>query len=235
MVAVRCGAIAIGIHLVIAGLVARSEGRRVVFGVLPNPLDVDLASPEVPPPTTPETTPAVPAPDLPAPPVRAIPIVHQTTTPNAPSIASSDATHPNGGLTSSDGQDDERKDPPTIIGTASTPPPQPPTPRPPPPPPPPPPPAVDRSGVAKLRRTTNWDCPWPPEADADQIDEAYVVLTVYVDANGRATNVAVNDPGHGFGREARKCAMREMYTPGTDRDGHPIPTITKPFRVHFAR
>jgi len=86
-----------------------------------------------------------------------------------------------------------------------------------------------------LLRAKEWDCPWPPEADAEQIDEAYVVIVVHVDATGRATRVDITDPGHGFGREARRCALRERYTAGRDRDGQPTATTTKPIRVHFAR
>jgi protein TonB len=32
----------------------------------------------------------------------------------------------------------------------------------------------------------------------------------------------LQDPGHGFGREAKRCAMRERFEPGLDRDGRPI-------------
>jgi protein TonB len=100
---------------------------------------------------------------------------------------------------------------------------------------PPPPPTPDRSRAAGLRGSSDWKCP-PSEADAEQIDDAYVTVQVSVGADGRAIQVQVmSDPGHGFGREARLCAMRETYTTAANRDGNPIPGQTKPFRIHFER
>src|SRR5262249_33869663 len=101
---------------------------------------------------------------------------------------------------------------------------------------PPPPPTPDRSRAAGLRGSSDWKCPWPSEADAEQIDDAYVTVEVSVGANGRATQVQVkSDPGHGFGREARMCAMRETYQTALDHDGNAIAGQTKPFRIHFER
>jgi len=72
--------------------------------------------------------------------------------------------------------------------------------------------------------------------EADQIDDAVVVVTVMVDTTGRASKVEVlADPGHGFGREARRCALREVYVPGLDRDGRPTASATKSIRVRFSR
>ncbi len=100
----------------------------------------------------------------------------------------------------------------------------------------PPPPAVDKSRAAGLRGSSEWKCPWPSEADAEQIDEAYVTVQVTVGPEGRAKTVAVtSDPGHGFGREARLCAMRETYTTALDKDGTAILGQTKAFRIHFER
>jgi protein TonB len=63
-----------------------------------------------------------------------------------------------------------------------------------------------------------------------------VTVQVAVGADGRATSVTVvSDPGHGFGREARMCAMRETYTAAADHDGNPIAGQTKAFRIHFER
>jgi protein TonB len=46
-----------------------------------------------------------------------------------------------------------------------------------------------------------WNCPWPAEADAQQVNEQTVVLRAKVGADGRADRVAVlSDPGFGFGR-----------------------------------
>ena len=97
-------------------------------------------------------------------------------------------------------------------------------------------PAVDRSRAAGLRGSSEWKCPWPSEADAEQVDDAYVTVQVTVGPDGRAKSVAVTaDPGHGFGREARLCAMRETYTTALDKDGTAIAGQTKAFRIHFER
>jgi len=101
-------------------------------------------------------------------------------------------------------------------------------------PPPPPPPSVDRSRAPALARGGQWSCPWPEEAE--QIDDAAVTIRVVVDAAGHATRVDVEvDPGHGFAREARRCAMRETYLPGLDREGRPIAATSKQIRVRFSR
>lgn len=102
---------------------------------------------------------------------------------------------------------------------------------------PPPPPKVDRSRKAGLLGSVDWsDCPFPAEADAEQIDQAFVLIQVKVRADGTPDAVTVvQDPGHGFGREARKCAMRKRYTTALDVDGRPIPGATNAFRVRFDR
>lgn len=95
----------------------------------------------------------------------------------------------------------------------------------------------DKSRGAGLVGGTDWrDCPFPAEADAEQIDQAYVTLRVSVRADGSAETVEIiQDGGHGFGREARKCAMRKKYATALDRSGTAIPGQTKPIRVHFER
>jgi periplasmic protein TonB len=102
---------------------------------------------------------------------------------------------------------------------------------------PPPPPKVDKSKVAGLLGSVDWnDCPFPPEADAEQRDQAFVMIQVKVKPDGSPENVTVlQDPGFGFGREARKCAMRKKYSQALDADGNPIGGQTKPFRVRFER
>jgi periplasmic protein TonB len=81
----------------------------------------------------------------------------------------------------------------------------------------------------------DWHCPFPPEADTDQIDEARVELEITVSAEGAPVKVRVlSDPGHGFGREASRFAMRERFKPALDHDGNPIPG-TKRVSVHFNR
>lgn len=93
-------------------------------------------------------------------------------------------------------------------------------------------PAIDRSRAARIRNLANLErCPFPGEADAEQIDEAAVSIEVKVSVDGRAETVAItSDPGHGFGREAKKCALREKYDPALDVAGNPIPGV---FRVRF--
>jgi protein TonB len=95
----------------------------------------------------------------------------------------------------------------------------------------------DKSRAAKLSGSTDWgDCPFPPEADADQIDDSYVTVQVKVKPDGTAESVAVTqDPGHGFGRAAKSCAMRKRYTNALDVDGNAIGGTTNQFRVHFSR
>jgi periplasmic protein TonB len=102
--------------------------------------------------------------------------------------------------------------------------------------PPPPPPGPDRSRTASLGGGSEWSCPFPQEADTAQIDEAYVTLQVDVKADGTPGAVRVlGDPGNGFGREARRCALGKRYSTALDHDGTAIPGTTKPFRVHFSR
>ena len=94
----------------------------------------------------------------------------------------------------------------------------------------------DRSRAASRAGSDEWRCDFPPEADSEQIDEAYVTLQVVVGPDGKAKKVTVvQDPGHGFGRMAYQCAQRETYNAPLDHDGNPIEGTTRPFRVHFVR
>jgi len=105
-----------------------------------------------------------------------------------------------------------------------------------PPPPPPPPAGPDRSKAASLVGSASWNCPFPPEAEAEDMNLAYVTLSVTVRPDGTPLSVkVVNDPGHGFGRAARLCALQRRYTPALDREGKPITATTPPIRVKFTR
>jgi periplasmic protein TonB len=85
------------------------------------------------------------------------------------------------------------------------------------------PPAEDRSRAVGLAGGTSWSCPFPPEADTDQIDQATVGVQVTVRPDGSAQSAAVvSDPGHGFGRAARQCALARHYQPALDRSGTAI-------------
>jgi protein TonB len=94
----------------------------------------------------------------------------------------------------------------------------------------------DRSRAASLAGSKDWKCDFPPEADVDQIDQAFVVVQVATRADGTADHVNVlSDPGHGFGRAAQLCARKEHYDPALDRAGNPIAGSTKSIRIRFER
>lgn len=102
--------------------------------------------------------------------------------------------------------------------------------------PPPAPQGPDMSKPAGLVGSSSWDCPFPPEADAEQIDQAVVTIIVTVRPNGSPQAVkVVNDPGFGFGRAARVCALSRRYTPALDRAGSPTVSATPPIKVRFTR
>jgi protein TonB len=104
-----------------------------------------------------------------------------------------------------------------------------------PPRPPPPPPAEDRSRPVGLVGGSSWSCPFPAEADAEQIDDAVVTVQVTVRADGGALSATViGDPGHGFGRAARTCALAQRYEPALDRQGSPV-AASAPVNVRFHR
>ncbi len=133
-----------------------------------------------------------------------------------------------------------------------------PTPPPPPAPPPPPPPAPeapavvpsvappptplplpprrigpDRSSPARLGGNVTWRCPFPSEADPE-MHHVIVRAQAEVRADGTAIAVSIlSDPGYGFGRAARLCAMQHTYVPAKGADGEPAPGFTVPFAVHF--
>ena len=102
--------------------------------------------------------------------------------------------------------------------------------------PPPPPPGPDLTRPVGLAGAASWNCPFPPEADADQIDHAVVGIQVTVQPNGSASAATVvSDPiGHGFARSARQCALAKRYKPALDRTGTAI-TGTAVVNVTFNR
>jgi protein TonB len=96
--------------------------------------------------------------------------------------------------------------------------------------------APDLSSPPTLPPGGKWQCAFPPEADTDQIDYQIVPILVTVRADGTAQSVKViSDPGHGFGRAARECALKQRYTPALDRQGHPVAATTPPINVKFTR
>lgn len=97
-------------------------------------------------------------------------------------------------------------------------------------------PGPDRSRPAKPAEATWASCAFPPEADAEQIDFQLVTIMVTVRPDGTPQSVkVVNDPGRGFGRAARQCAMSKRFLPALDRSGAPILATTPPFTVRFQR
>lgn len=94
----------------------------------------------------------------------------------------------------------------------------------------------DRSRNAGLGGSKSWnDCPFPPEADVDNIDQAAVLVQVTVSPDGRPGAVKiVSDPGHGFGRAARACALQRSYQTALDREGKAIGGVFTA-NVTFAR
>ena len=95
----------------------------------------------------------------------------------------------------------------------------------------------DKTRAPGLLGSVEWnDCPFPGEADSEQIDQSFVLIQVKVKPDGSPESViVVQDPGHGFGREAKKCAMRKKFSSGLDADGNAVGGMTKPFRVRFER
>ena len=83
-------------------------------------------------------------------------------------------------------------------------------------------PAADATRAPALASGLHWDCPFPIEADDAGIDTAVVGLRVEVAADGKVREArALSDPGHGFAREARRCALSKRWAPGLDRAGNP--------------
>ena len=102
--------------------------------------------------------------------------------------------------------------------------------------PPPPPAGPDLSKPPSLMGSTSWDCAFPPEADAEQIDQAVASVVVTVRPDGSVQSVkVVEDPGYGFGRAARICALARRFSPGLDKTGQPTMSVTPPIRVRFTR
>jgi protein TonB len=81
----------------------------------------------------------------------------------------------------------------------------------------------------------NWNCPFPSEADAEGVNSAKVQVVVTVAPDGRArTATVVKDPGFGFGKAARTCAMRMAYSSALNAAGQPIEQ-TFNINVRFTR
>lgn len=94
----------------------------------------------------------------------------------------------------------------------------------------------DRSRRALVMGGLDDACSFPREADVAHIDHATAIVAVHVRADGRAARVTiVNDPGHGFGAAAYRCALQAQYSPARDRSGKPIGTDLERVSVRFTR
>jgi protein TonB len=94
---------------------------------------------------------------------------------------------------------------------------------------------ADRSRRAAIYGGGQWSCPFPAEADRDLTNQATVEIRVRVGADGTPRDVAVlQDPGHGFAREAQRCAVSKRWSPALDREGSPVES-TVVVNVHFER
>jgi protein TonB len=83
---------------------------------------------------------------------------------------------------------------------------------------------------------SQWDCPFPPEADAEEINYQRVKLLIVVRPDGTPQDAKViGDPGNGFGREARKCALTRRYEPALDREGRPVSGTIPQVNITFQR
>lgn len=97
------------------------------------------------------------------------------------------------------------------------------------------PPPVDHSRAPRLAGGVQWNCPFPAEANMEQIDQATVSLQVQVAADGNVQTVNVlSDPGYGFGREAQRCARRKRWDPGIDKKGAATGALAR-IKVRFQR
>jgi periplasmic protein TonB len=95
--------------------------------------------------------------------------------------------------------------------------------------------STDRSRRARLAEGASWACPFPPEADDAQLDQATVTLQISVNAAGAPVQVIVaTDPGSGFGRAAKTCAQAKRYSPALDGAGMPVAGVST-VNVHFNR
>ena len=232
--------VAVAIHAAL--LLTLPEPRDRTATPLTTTIEVDAPPPPAPaPPPPPVPEPAKPAAPAPppvahhaAPVARAKPAPAVLTAQPDPSDGPLDLTNTivagsgtaSGGAMASHG---ERAAPVPVASPSA-----PPVARPQPPPPPSVPAAVDHSTRAAVVGGP-WRCPFPPDADRDNVDHAVVTLKLTIDASAALSNLEVKvDPGHGFARAAADCARARAWTPAHDPSGAPTEgTLT--VNVHFER
>lgn len=94
---------------------------------------------------------------------------------------------------------------------------------------------ADNSQPVQLPQS-EWRCPWPGAALAEEIYEQSVLLRVVVRADGSVESVRIiEDPGYGFGPAALACAERTRFSPARDSQGRSIRATSPPIRVRFTR
>lgn len=97
------------------------------------------------------------------------------------------------------------------------------------------PPGPDRSRGASVQNVDWNTCPFPPEADVDQVDEAYVTVSMDVAADGLAHNIRIlSESSPGFGKRVLEFAPKQHFMPALDHGGAPMATTLKT-RIHFTR
>lgn len=93
----------------------------------------------------------------------------------------------------------------------------------------------DLSSPPSATEDTNWNCPFPLEADVERIRNATTTIRVSVNAADTLVRVdIVQDPGHGFGEAARRCAMGKSWRSARYREGRPTAGSVM-VRVQFVR
>lgn len=96
-------------------------------------------------------------------------------------------------------------------------------------------PKVDLSRAPSVVDQSACDRLYPSEAEAEGINFMKVSIAVTVSGDGRAKSVTVlKDPGFGFGKAARSCAMRMSYKPALNATGQAVEQ-TFSFNVRFVR
>lgn len=96
-------------------------------------------------------------------------------------------------------------------------------------------PEEDRSEPVRLVNP-DWNCPWPHEADDEQIDEHSAIVRVTIGPDSAVVGARiVTDPGHGFGKAALACAKGTSYHAARDKRGTPVRAESPPIRVRFTR
>ena len=86
------------------------------------------------------------------------------------------------------------------------------------------------SRSASLGSDSMWNCDSPAASLVDQV----VRLVVMVRPDGTAASAeVVFDPGSGFGKAARDCALKHRFSPARDADGKPVLGPTASFGVRF--